>query len=108
MVNLVDVLVKEGACVHQAMRPVMPCILEDEKNGNLVGHGDGAREGNGSGETKVLAHGMEEPDLRKFDSKVGEEDEGGALCLFPGRGDLVLQAIRISGWYQVGCSKPTC
>lgn len=41
---------------------------------------------------------MEEPDLRKFNGKVGEEDEGGALCLFPCGGDFVLETISMTMW----------
>lgn len=90
VVDFVDVLVEEGASMHQAMRPVVPCILEHEEDGYLVGYGDGAGEWNGGLETEVLAHRVEEPDLREFDSKVGEEDKRGALCLFPGGGNFVL------------------
>jgi hypothetical protein len=76
--------------MHRAMHPVVPGVLQDEKDSDLVGHGKEAREGDGSLEAKVLAHGMEQPNLGKLDSEVGEEDEESALCLFPGGRDFVL------------------
>jgi hypothetical protein len=90
MVDLVDVLVKR-APVHGAVNPVMPCILQDEEDSNLVGHLEKGRERHGGAETKELAHRVEEPDLRKFDGEVGEEDEERALPLFPSGGDFLLE-----------------
>jgi hypothetical protein len=93
VVDLVDLLVQKGALVHHAMHPVVPCVLIDEKDCDLVGHLVDAGERDRGFETEVLTHGVEEPDLRKLDSEVGEEDEDGALCLFPGGGNLVLRGI---------------
>jgi hypothetical protein len=93
VVNLVDVLVQERACVHEAMRPVVPGIFHDEENGDLVGHLEERRERNRCREAEVLAHRVEEPDLGEFDGKVGEEDEERALELLPGGGDFVLCAV---------------
>lgn len=90
VVNLVDVLVQERACVHQAMGPVVPGVFQDEENGNLIGHRPDAGERYGCLEAEVLAHGVKEPNLRKLDGEVGEEDEEGTLCLFPAGGDFVL------------------
>jgi hypothetical protein len=54
MVNFMDVFVKRTP-VHGAVRPVVPCILEHEENGNLVGDLPGARKGDGGAEAEVLA-----------------------------------------------------
>lgn len=102
MVNLVDVLIEEGAGVHQTMGPVMPCVLENEEDSDLVGHLEGARERNVGLEAEVLAHGVEQPDLRELDSEVREEDEEGALRLFPDSGDFVLSAVSIRWWETHG------
>lgn len=59
MMNLVNVLVKPGAYVHETMAPVVPCVLHDEKDGNLVGHLEQAWEGNRCLEAEVDAHGVE-------------------------------------------------
>lgn len=74
VVNLVDILVEEGAGVHGAMSPVMPCVLQNEEDCDLVGHLEGAREGDAGLEAEVLAHGVEKPDLGELDCEVGEED----------------------------------
>jgi hypothetical protein len=71
VVDLVDVLVQKGAGVHGAMRPVMPRILEDEEDGNLVGHCVDAGEWDGGRKAEVLAHWVEEPDLGELDGEVG-------------------------------------
>jgi hypothetical protein len=68
----------------------MPRVLEDEEDGDLVGHLVDAREGNRGLETEVLAHWVEQPDLGELDGEVGKEDEKGALCLLPSTGNLVL------------------
>jgi hypothetical protein len=92
VVDLVDVFVEEGG-VHGAVRPVVPCVLHDEKERDLECHLVDAGEGDGGLEAEVLAHGVEHPDLGKLDGKVGEEDEEGALGLFPGGRDFVLQTL---------------
>jgi hypothetical protein len=93
VVDLVDVLVQR-APVHGAVSPVMPCVLEYEEDGYLVGHLPHAGKGNGRAKAEVLAHGVEEPDLREFDGEVGEENEEGALPLFVGSRDFLL-------WYRL-------
>ena len=95
VVDLVDVLVEEGACVHGAVSPVVPRVFQDEEDCDLIGHLVQAREGDGGREAKVLAHGVEQPNLGKFDGEVGEEDEEGALCLFPSSGDFVLGRVSV-------------
>lgn len=92
MVNLVNVLV-ERSPVEGAVKPVMPSILKNEENSNLVGHLDPRRERNTGVHTKVLAHRMEEPDLGEFDGKVGEKDELRATPLLSGSGDLGLRQL---------------
>jgi hypothetical protein len=57
------------------MHPVVPGVLQDKENSDLVGHGEEAREWYGGLEAEVLAHGVEEPDLGKLDSEVREKDE---------------------------------
>ena len=108
VVDLVDVLVEEGAGVHGAVGPIVPGVLHDEEDGDLVGHLVERRERNAGLETEVLAHGVEQPDLRKLDSEVGEEDEKRALCLLPGRGDLVLFVVRILDYPRIGAFRRTC
>jgi hypothetical protein len=80
--------------VHCAVHPIVPGILQDEEDGNLVGHCEKAGERYGGLEAEVLAQGVEEPDLRELDSEVGEKDEESALCLFPGGRNFVLFGVR--------------
>lgn len=85
--------------MHGTMCPVMPGILQNEEDGDLVCHLPGAREWNGGLEAEVLAHGVEQPDLRELDGEMREEDEEGALRLFPGGGHLVLRFVSQCRWY---------
>lgn len=89
VVNLVDVLVQR-APMHGAVSPVVPGVFKNEEDGNLVGHCEDRREGNGGFETEVLRHGVEEPDLREFDGEVGDEDEFRTLPLLSCGRDLLL------------------
>jgi hypothetical protein len=89
VVNLVDVLVQR-APVHGAVGPVVPSVLENEEDCDLVSHGEKRREGGGRRKAEVLGHGVEEPDLRKFDGKVRNKDELCALPLFSCGRDLLL------------------
>lgn len=100
-----DVFV-ERAPVHRAVRPVVPCVLQYEEDGDLVGHLVERGKGDAGREANILAHGMEEPrdvseeadtygkedrpNLRKLDSEMAEENEGGALPLFVGGGYFIL------------------
>jgi hypothetical protein len=88
-VDLVDVLVQRTP-VHGAVHPVVPCVFKNKEDCDLVGHGEERWEGDGSLETAVLRHGMEEPDLREFDGEVRDEDELCALPLFSCGRDLLL------------------
>ena len=60
MVNLVDVFV-ERTPVQSAMGPIMPCVLYDKEDGDLVGHREKRRKGDASRKAKVLGHRVEEP-----------------------------------------------
>lgn len=74
VVDLVDVLVEVREDVHGAVRPVVPRVFEDEKDCNLVGHLQQRRERHTGLEAKELSHGVEEPNLGKFDGEVAEQD----------------------------------
>lgn len=63
MVELMDELVQSGL-MQCAVKPVMPGIFKNEEQSDLPYHGDPRREGNRCGETEILSHGVEEPDLR--------------------------------------------
>ena len=76
--------------MHQTVSPVVPRILHDEEDGDLIGHLVEGRERDVGLKTKVLAHRVEQPDLRKLDREVRQEDEKRALQLLPGGGNLVL------------------
>lgn len=92
--------------MHGAMRPVVPSVLHDEEDGNLVGHFEQTRERYGGLEAKELAHGVEKPDLGELDSEVGEEDEESALCLFPGGRNFVLFRVSLGTEQEVAKYAP--
>ena len=92
VVDLVDFLIEE-AVVHSAVHPVMPGILENEEDSDLEGHLVDAGERDRVAEAEELAHRVEEPDLRELNGEVGEQDEEGALPLFPCSRDLVLSGL---------------
>ena len=79
-----------GPPVQEAVVPVVPRVLGHEEDGDLRGHGVPVREGDRGGEAEELGDRVEEPDLRQLDGEVGEEDEGGALPLLGGGGELAL------------------
>lgn len=89
VVQLVDVLV-QWAVVQSAMEPVVPSILHNEEDGDLVGHLEQRREGHAIVHTKVSGDRVEEPDLRKFNGDVADKNEGGAIKLFFPRRDFLL------------------
>ncbi len=66
MVDLVDVLVQR-APVQRSMRPVVPCVLDNKEDGELVGHCEERWEWDGSAESDVDGHGMEEPNDISYD-----------------------------------------
>lgn len=89
VVNLVDGLV-ERAVVKRTVVPIVPGILHDEEDADVKGHLPKRREGHAIVETEVGGDGVEEPDLREFDGAVAEENETGALELFPPGGAFFL------------------
>ena len=60
VMDLVDGLV-EGTPVESAVHPVVPCVLKDEEDSDLVGHLPDGREWNLGAEAEELSHGVEEP-----------------------------------------------
>jgi len=60
VVDLVDVFV-ERAPVKGAVRPVVPCVFEDEEDGYLVSYFEDWRQGDAGGEAEVLGQRVEEP-----------------------------------------------
>lgn len=92
VVDLVDMLV-ERAPMERTMGPVMPSILENEEDGNLIGHLEPGRKGDAGVHSEVLAHGMEEPDLRELDGEVAEKNELGASPLLCSSGNLGLWTL---------------
>ena len=91
VVDLVNISVQEGGFMHEAMRPVVPGILQHEEDGDLVGHGPYAGKRNRCAKTEELRHGVEEPDLREFDGEVGQEHKQCAFPLLCCGWDFVLQ-----------------
>lgn len=71
VVDFVDVLV-EGSPMHCAVHPIVPSILQNEEDRDLICHCPNRRKGNASCEAEVLCHRVEKPDLRKFDGEVTE------------------------------------
>jgi len=81
VVKLVNHLV-ERAIVQSAVEPVMPCILHDEEDSNMEGHLAERRERNAEIHAEVGSDRVEEPNLRKFDGEVAQEDKASAFPLF--------------------------
>jgi hypothetical protein len=88
VVDLVDALVQRTP-MERAMKPIMPSILEHEKDADMEKHSRPGREGHASFHSAVFGHGVKEPDLRELDGEVREEDEFRAVPLFGGGGDLL-------------------
>lgn len=107
MVNLVDCLVQRSP-VKSTVEKVMPCVLENEEDGNLICHLPPYRERYSCLKTKVLRKGVEQPgiwsailrnivfplysipDLRQLNREVADQDKFGALPLFLCCRNLVL------------------
>ena len=79
--DFVDVLVCWSP-VQGAVVPVVPGVLDDEEDEDLVEDLPPGWEGNGDGHAHEVRHGMEEPYLWKFDGEVADEDEFRAVPLF--------------------------
>ena len=97
MVQLVNRLV-DRTIMQTAVEPVMPSILQNKADGYLESNLPYRGERNAVVHAKVGGDGMEEPDLRQFGGKVGNENEGSAIpLLLEGRHlrglDLVLVEI---------------
>lgn len=60
VVDLVNGFV-ERTPVKSAVKEVVPCILHNEEDCDLVGHRPDGWEGNRGSETEVLSHGVEQP-----------------------------------------------
>lgn len=88
VVDLVDGLV-ERAPVQCAVHPVVPCILQNKEDCDLVGHGGPRWERDARIHTAGLRHWVEEPDLGQFDCEMDEENEFGAGPLFCESRDLL-------------------
>lgn len=80
VVQLVDVLV-ERAVVQGTVEPVVPSVLHDEEDCDLVGHLEDAGERDAVVHAEVGSNWVEEPDLGELDGDVGQEDQGGAVEL---------------------------
>lgn len=86
MVDLMDGSV-ERSPVESTVRPVVPCVLHNKEDSDLVGHLGPCGEGNTSVHAEVFAHRVKEPNLGELDSEVGEKDH---LCASP---------LLFCGWY---------
>lgn len=73
VVDFVDAFV-EWAPVEETVEPVMPCVFEDEEDGDLEGHGGPGWEWDVGGHSGGFGEGVEKPDLGQFDDAVGEEN----------------------------------
>ena len=60
MVDLVDIFVQRTP-MQCSVSPVVPGVLHDKEDGNLIGHGQERRERNISAQPDKLRHWMEEP-----------------------------------------------
>lgn len=105
-----------------AVREIVPRVLQNKENCNLIGHGPHRRERNRGGKSKELSHWVEQPwgdvsrafawsrrlyspNLRQFNSKMAKKHELGAVPLLLQRGYFVLQASQNDAYnMRLGCS----
>lgn len=73
----------------------MPGVFHDEENSDLEGHFGQRGEGHTRVHTEVFAHGVKEPDLRKLNSEVGEEDHLSATPLFFSSRNFILRDLLV-------------
>lgn len=107
VVDLVDVLVQRTP-VEGAVHPVVPCVLEDEEDGDLEGHLGERRERHAGVKAARFRHGVEEPDLGEFYGEVAEQDELGAFPLVGSSWDFLLSRSMLAGgerWWRIS---PCC
>ena len=71
VVDLMDVLIQRTP-MQRTMAPIVPRILDDEENRNLVRHREQAREGYTRAQPEILRHGVEEPDLWQLDGEMAQ------------------------------------
>ena len=88
VVDLMDVLV-QWTPMQCAMEPIMPSILQYEKDADMEEHSRPMGERNASFHSAEFGRGVEEPDLGQLDGEVGEEDEFRAVPLLGGGGDFL-------------------
>ncbi len=101
VVDFVNISVEESH-VKESVHPVMPCILQDEKDGDLDADRLPCWKRHAGIKTAGLRHWMEEPDLREFDGEMGEENQFRACPLFLPRRDLQpLNFIFIEVWDRI-------
>lgn len=89
MMDFVDVFVK-WTPMKRSMSPVVKGVLHDEKQRNLPYHCVYVWERNVDLKTKIIHNGMENVNLRKFDSEVLKQDVLGTSPLISRTWDLGL------------------
>jgi len=95
MVELMDILVQRPV-VQRSVEPVMPCVLENEEDGDLEGHCRQLREGDTVAHAEVGGNRVEKPDLGKLDSAVAQQNQNRAVPLFLPGGQLLLFGCQYS------------
>lgn len=101
VMDLVNISVEESL-VKESVHPVVPCILQDKKDGDLEADCLPRWEWYTGVETARLGHWMEQPDLRKLNSEMREENQVCALpLLLPGRNLGPLNLVFVEVWYRI-------
>ena len=83
----------QGAPMKGPVCPVVPSVFHDKKHSNLYSHLPEWREGNTCIHTEVLRHGMEKPNLRKFNGEMADKNESCAVPLLLRGGDFLLRRV---------------
>lgn len=89
VVLFVDVLVKDSI-VQPTMEPVVPSVLEHEKEPELEKNVTQRREGDLEADSNLLTDGMEEPDGESLHQEMRRQHRLEAFPLFLRRGQLLL------------------
>lgn len=79
MVKFVNVLVQR-TIVQGTMEPVVPGILQYEKDSDMESHLADRGKGSTEVHAEVRSDRVEEPDLREFNGEVAKENKA---CTFP-------------------------